>query len=750
MQALKKFISFVGIPTEIQSDQGSNFMSQTFKKCLRELKINHAISTAYHPQSQGALERFHQTFKNMLKIYCGENQREWDECVPLLLFAVRDAVQESLGFTPFELVYGHTVRGPLKLLKDCWLDEKGKIDFLDHISSLKSKVAGAWKLARENLKESQRKMKELYDKESELRSFQAGDQVLLLKPTPGQPLQARYFGPYKVIRKISDVNYMISNPEGRKKHKICHINLLKKFHSRLDNVSVNVVGMVERVQKPCTNFGEGSYSDDNVSQNHLSKKCGEVKLKNSDALNNLLDKLSNLSVAHQNDVVALIEQNPELFCDAPKRCNNAIHHVNVGEALPVKQHPYRVSPAKRQYLKDEIEYLLKHNIIEPSCSEWASPCLLVPKPDKSYRMVTDYRKVNALTVTDSYPLPRVDDIIDQVGNAKYVTKIDLLKGYYQIPLSEEAKVISAFATPSGLYQYKVMPFGMKNAPATFQRLINKVINDIEGVEAYIDDIVITGCTWEEHMERLKLVFARLKECNLTINLAKSEFGQAEVIFLGHVVGGGKVAPISAKIEAICQFPVPTSKKGIMRFLGMAGYYRKFCRNFSDLAAPLTNTLQKKNSFIWNKSCQKSFEKIKAFLCNHPVLKAPDFKKPFIMHVDASEVGAGAVLLQEMQGVLHPVSYFSKKFDHYQRNYSTIEKETLALILSLQHFEVYCEPHIFPLVVYTDHNPLIFISKMKNKNQRLMRWSLFLQPYQLEIRHIAGKENVLADTLSREF
>ena len=133
-----------------------------------------------------------------------------------------------------------------------------------------------------------------------------------------------------------------------------------------------------------------------------------------------------------------------------------------------------------------------------------------------------------------------------------------------------------------------------------------------------------------------------------------------------------------------------------------------------------------------------------------MLKAPDFKKPFIMHVDASEVGAGAVLLQEMQGVLHPVSYFSKKLDHYQRNYSTIEKETLALILSLQHFEVYCEPHIFPLVVYTDHNPLIFISKMKNKNQRLMRWSLFLQPYQLEIRHIAGKENVLADTSSREF
>ena len=746
VQAFKKFISFVGIPIEIQSDQGSNFMSQTFKKCLDELKIDHVTSTAYHPQSQGALERFHQTFKNMLRIYAGENPQEWDEWVPMLLFAIRDAVQESLGFTPFEMVFGHTVRGPLKLLKDCWLDETTKVDLLDHIYSLKDKVAGAWRLARQNLEVSQCKMKEQYDKESEIRSFEAGDEVLVLMPTPGQPLNARYFGPYKVVRKINEVNYMINIPEGRKKYKICHLNLLKKFHSRLTNAAVNVIA--RDATQPYVSDDYCKY--EGAPQHDLSKRCGEVKLKNSDALRQLHDKVSDLTVAHQNEIISLIGQFTDLFSDTPKRCNNAIHHVNVGTSSPVKQHPYRLSPEKRKYLKDEIEYLLLHDIIEPSSSDWASPCLLVDKPDNSYRMVTDYRKVNSVTVTDCYPLPRIDDIIDKVGTAKFVTKIDLLKGYYQIPLSEEAKVISAFTVPSGLYQYKVMPFGMKNAPATFQRMINKVIADIEGVEAYVDDIVVCGDTWEEHINKLRIVFERLHECNLTINLLKSEFGKAEVVFLGHVVGGGKVAPISAKIEAICEFPVPKDKKGIMRFLGMAGYYRRFCRKFSDLAAPLTNLLRKNCEFKWNDLCQNSFQKIKSFLTNHPVLKAPNFKSPFVLHVDASELGAGAVLLQEVKGVLHPVSYFSKKFDKFQKNYSIIEKETLSLILSLQHFEVYCEPCVCPLVVYTDHNPLLFINKMKNKNQRLMRWSLFLQPYQLEIRHISGKDNVLADTLSRNF
>lgn len=364
-------------------------------------------------------------------------------------------------------------------------------------------------------------------------------------------------------------------------------------------------------------------------------------------------------------------------------------------------------------------------------------------------MCTDYRKVNSVTKTDTFPIPRMDDCIDKVGKARYVTKFDLLKGFWQVPLTDRAKEISAFVTPDGLYQYKVMPFGMKNSPASFQRLINKVIVDLEGCEAYIDDVIIYSDTWEEHLKIIREFFERLSRAMLTINLSKSEFGQAQVTYLGHIVGQGEVKPVSAKVEAIANFPRPESKKQLMRFLGMAGYYRRFCPNFAAVTEPLTQLLSKRIKFIWSERCDKAFEELKAMLQSAPVLTAPDFKSSFKLAVDASDVAAGAVLLQEDdEGVEHPVCYFSKKFNKSQKNYSTIEKECLALVLALQHFEVYVTSSSLPIVVYSDHNPLVFLHKMKDKNQRLLRWSLMLQEYVLEIRHIKGKDNVIADCLSR--
>ncbi len=375
--------------------------------------------------------------------------------------------------------------------------------------------------------------------------------------------------------------------------------------------------------------------------------------------------------------------------------------------------------------------------------------MIVPKSNGSYRMCTDYRKVNSVTKTDSFPIPRMDDCIDKIGSAKYVTKFDLLKGFYQVPLTERAKEISAFVTPEGFYQYKVMPFGMKNSSATFQRLINSLISGLDGTDAYIDDVIIYSNTWEDHIRQIRQFFDRLSAAKLTVNLVKSEFCHATVVFLGHVVGQGNVKPIDTKVQAIADFPVPQTRKELMRFLGMAGYYRKFCDNFSAITEPLTRLLRKNSKFIWTDECQKSFDQIKAILKTSPVLLAPNFGKDFKLAVDASDVGAGAVLMQEDDtGVDHPVSYFSRKFNKHQRNYSTIEKECLALILALQHFDVYIDSGLQPITVYTDHNPLVFIKKMKNKNQRLLRWSLVLQDYNLDIQHIRGKDNVIPDTLSR--
>ena len=318
-----------------------------------------------------------------------------------------------------------------------------------------------------------------------------------------------------------------------------------------------------------------------------------------------------------------------------------------------------------------------------------------------------------------------------------------------MPLTPRAREISAFVTPAGFYQYRVMPFGMKNAPATFQRTIHQVIDGLEGCEGYIDDIIVFSDTWEQHLQRVKAFLTSLRQAQLTVNLAKCEFGQACVTYLGHVVGRGEIRPIHAKVDAIVNFPVPTNKSQLMRFLGMVGYYRKFCNNFAVVAEPLTRLLQKKQTYIWKEDQRAAFGKVKRLLTSAPVLAMPDFKRPFIIHVDASDLGLGAVLMQEsIEKLEHPIGYFSQKFNKSQKNYSTSEKEALALILSLQHFEFFIVPAKFPIDIYTDQNPLVFLNRIKNKNQRSLRWSLFLQEYNLNIMHIPGRRNVVADALSR--
>ena len=400
--------------------------------------------------------------------------------------------------------------------------------------------------------------------------------------------------------------------------------------------------------------------------NLIKSDPASSKLQNSDILKDLDQKLSHLDPVQRKELKQLIHQYEHLFPDIPTRTDKIYHDVNVEDSQPVKQHPYRMNPTKQKYLKEEIQYLLD-NFIEPSQSERSSPCILVLKPDGTYRMCTYYRKVNNLSKTDTFPKPRMDDCIDKIGNSKYITKFDLLKGFWQIPLTERAKEISAFVTPDGLYHYKVMPFGMKNSPATFQRLINTIIAGIEHCEAYIDDTIIYNDEWNHHLGTIKAFFDKLREAKLTKNLAKSEFCHATLTFLGHVVGHGQVKHIEAKVEAISNCPVPTCKRQLMRFLGMVGYYRKFCNNFSVIAEPLTNLLSKRMRFKWTSDCQNAFDKLKAILRSEPVLLAPNFNKEFKLAVDASDVGAGGELLQEdNNGVDHPVCYFPKSLTNIKR------------------------------------------------------------------------------------
>ena len=434
VKALIKFLTFVGLPKSVQSDQGSNFMSGIFQQVMHELGIKQYRSSAYHPESQGALERFHQTLKSMIRSYCFDTEKDWDEGIHLLLFAVREFVQESLGFSPFELVFGHSVRGPLKLLKEKFLsNDETPLNLLQYVSDFRNRLSRACEIARSNLKTSQGKMKARYDNHVIDRKFKPGDKVLALLPIPGRPLQARYFGPYTIDKKTSDLNYIINTPGRRKNKQMCHVNMLKQYFDRDSSISkpITVVNTVPQ---------ESNVFEPEVNSDFIDKSDpGPSKLENSDILRNLNNKLSHLEPSQQEELKQLIHEYEHLFPDIPTRTDKIYHDVIVEDSKPIKQHPYRMNPLKQKYLQDEVKYLLENDFIELSQSNYSSPCILVPKSNGTYRMFTDYRKVSSVTKTDSFPIPRIDDCIDKVGNSKYVTKFDLLKGFWQVPLTDRAK-----------------------------------------------------------------------------------------------------------------------------------------------------------------------------------------------------------------------------------------------------------------------------------------------------------------------
>ncbi len=749
---LNHFFTTFGIPQTIQSDRGTNFTSVLFTEVLKELGIAQTLSSAYHPQSQGALERFHQTLKGLLRKFCHEQESEWDDALPYMLFAIREAPNESTGVSPFELLFGRKVRGPLRIIKDKLLDSTTHklVSVTKYLNNLKATLTKVRTFADNNLHKSQNTMKKHFDQKARVRVFDRGDQVLAFIPTPKHPLQVKYHGPYEVVEKVGDNNYIINTPDRRKATQLIHVNLLKMYKCRTPVTGaqptsrVASCGIIEPQEadselKPasvCSLMYDKCITTE-IDTNTIHPKDTQ---NNTYIIQHLDDQLRHLSSSRALDISRLISQY-DVFGDHPKICNVLRHDVKVlPGTFPIKQSPYRVNPRKREQMQEEVQYLLEQGLAIPSSSPWASPCLLVPKEDGQLRFCTDYRRVNAVTIPDAYPLPRVDDLIDEVGQAKFVTKLDLLKGYYQIALTERAQIVSAFITPFGPFQYVVAPFGMRNCPATFQRAMKKIMQGLKGVLVYLDDILIFSHDWDDHLYQIQNVLSRLQEANLTVKLAKSTFGAATVSYLGHQIGQGSVRPKTANVDAVLKYPTPTTRRELRRFLGMAGFYLRFCPNFADAAGPLTRLTSGNVAYEWTPACQHAFNQLKNLLAREPVLRAADFSKPFIIHTDASDHASGAALLQESDGIFHPVAYHSEKFNIHQKNYSTIEKELLAIISAIKKFEYYLQSNTQPLQIYTDHNPLTFLNRNRFTNQRLLRWSLQLQPYLIEMHHIKGLDN----------
>jgi hypothetical protein len=344
-------------------------------------------------------------------------------------------------------------------------------------------------------------------------------------------------------------------------------------------------------------------------------------------------------------------------------------------------------------------------------------------------------------------MPNPEDIYIELSGKKYRTKMDLTKGYWQIGLHKDTVEKTAFVTSSGAYEFLRLPFGLKNSAASFNRLMRTVFQGLDGVGCYIDDIIIYTSTWEEHTALLEEVFKRLRHAGLTVKPSKCTIGVVDVDFVGHRVGLDTLRPREEKVNEVLDVAPPQTKKQVKSFLAMAGYYARFIENFSHIAFPLTElTSARRKTFEWTQREDDAFNEIKRCLSKSPVLQIVDFSKQMFLQTDASDVGIGAALLQEKGEVLHPVKYISRKLKPAERNYSTIEREALAMVWAIEKLTVFVYGREFVLLV--DHKPLTFIQNHKAANSRVMRWSLFLQDWNFIVKSIKGVDNFIADYLSR--
>ncbi|GFX57099.1 retrovirus-related Pol polyprotein from transposon 297 [Trichonephila clavipes] len=668
-------------------------------------------SSVYHPQSN-PVERFHRTLKRLLRVLCLDAGSEWDKHLPSILLALRTVSHESTGYTPSELVYGKNLRTPETLVMEHWMEPEEEGDLVtEYMFKLINRLKRCQEVAINKMEEMQVKRKTWYDKNAVKREFKDGDLVLVLATSRANKLAVQWIGPGTILNKISETNYLVEIPGRRETSQIYHINMLKPYYKRPEHVNVIINDETknsladQELEIPYLENNSLIYDFEDVIQaSELNKHLHDKQM---DRLRELLNKYS------------------KCFSNNPGLTNLVEHEIQLVSDQPVRTKPYRMSHRQNEILKNEINRMLKLGIIEVGESDYMSPMILVEIAGKEPRPCIDYRKLNGIIRTEYFPLPNIEERVEKVSAAKFITVFDLSKGYWQIPLSKTAQRYAAFCTSFGTYRPLRMSFGLKNAPYFFSKLMAELLNGLED-------------------------FVRIKRAKLTIKPSKCKFAQQNVKFLGHIVGQGFRTPSEIKVQAVLEFPTPRTKTQIRAFLGIAGYYQKYINLFSVIAAPLTDALKgraKKGEIKWTTECENAFRELKGKLIDKPVLYAPNFEREFIVQTDASNAGMGAVLTQlTEQGEEHPILYLSKKFSEVEKRYCTTEKECASIVFAIKRLHYYLDGNSF--LVMTDHNPLVWLNRNVSSNPRLMRWALALQPYNFRIVHRSGKSHKNADSLSR--
>ena len=749
-EALVDIYARLGVPSEILTDMGTQFTSDLMREVSRLLSIKQLTTTVYHPICNGMTEKFNGTLKLMLKRMCAERPKDWDRYLSALLFCYREAPHESIGFSPFEILYGRLVRGPMAVLRELWTKEEVSPEVkstYQYVLDLKDRLHETCELAQKMAEKSALKYKKYYDQKKRGRDLKVGDQVLILLPTDNNKLLMQWKGPFKVVEKFNNCDYRIDINGNIKCY---HINLLKKYVTR--NEAEETMGILAYVSELEVAVNDGECTDrlayikgEDVEADHrIIPLPGPIPKETIDDVMCGKELQSEQLV----ELKSLLDRYSQTFTDIPKRTNVIECEIKLTTDDPVRSSPHKVPYSVREVIRKEVSNMLDMSVIERANSKYCSPVVLIAKKDNTVRFCIDYRKLNRVTVFDPEPLPNPEDLFVQLSKSKYLSKIDMMKGYWQIPMAEASKDKTAFVTPEGQFRFVVMPFGLVNSGQIFTRLVRKLFHGVSNVMYYVDDILIYTENWEDHMNTLSRVLMILENANLSIRPSKCFLGYRNLEFLGHNVGEGALTTSPVLLKKIQETERPSTKKQIRSFIGLTSFYRKYIPNFSEVALPLTDLTRKgqPTKVEWGEPQEKAYMTLKALLAKPPILKLPDFSKQFVLRTDASDLGIAAILMQEHDNEMFPVAFASKKLLQRQRNYSTIERECLSIIWAVQKFEAYLWGRDF--VIQTDHQPLTYINQTKVINKKIMRWAMILQEFRFRVESIPGNQNFGPDFLSR--
>jgi transposase InsO family protein len=754
-EALIEIYSRVGVARRVHSDRGSQFTSEMMAEVNRLLSIRATTTTPYHAMGNGIIENFNKSLKNALKKMAMERVKDWDRYLVPLLFAMRDVPQDSTGISAFELLYGRTVRGPTAILKELWtkeVEEPEPRSTYQFVIDLREKIEETCKLAQEELAKAQSRNQKYYNRQAKPKDLKVGDLALLLLPTDHNKLLLHWRGPFNDVGKVGDVDYKIEMPTG--KVKTFHANMLKKYYVR-DASMFNACGSDDVVPNEaaavaCVINEECGPAEESDGTDNLFRESNTLPLYNTKQTETVQDIVVNpdLSEGRKIQIRQLITEFADIFTDIPKITNLIEHRIQLTRQEPVRCKMYPVPYKMQETIDKELKDMLSMQIIEKSEAAYSSPLVIVKKSDGTNRVCVNFKNLNAITVFDPEPMMSADDIFPKLAGSQFYSKFDFSKGYWAIPMAEDSKDYTSFATANGLHRFRVMAFGLVNAGSTYNRMMRKLLEQSKNLESYLDDVLGHNVDWEGHVKTLRDFFERVRKANLALRPSKCHIGFQRIEFLGHTLTGDTIEPKYSSVVKILEMDRSSTKRQVRSFLGMVGFYRRFIPDCATLMSPLSDLTAKRcrNEVQWGEQQERAFVKLKQLLSQHPILKLPDLNRKFVLQTDASDRKIGAVLVQSYDGVNHPIAYASRKLLSREQNYTVGERECLAVVWAVQKFSRFLIGVQF--TIESDHRPLECLNSSNITNSRIMRWNLCLQAYSFNVRYVKGCDNVVADCLSR--